>query len=1045
MVVEPLEQRSLLAATIEVLSSSTGSTAVYTSSNGTAFVQGTAVHVRASTSTFEGTGSQDPLKSRISWNFGDETAGSDYNTLPGFNAAHVYDTTGTYTITLTIDDPSSGSPVTDTITVQINADTRSAIHVDSDLGSDISGNGSQGSPYKTLGKADDFLADNTRILFKRGATNTYDVTSEVNFANIDNVLIGNYGTTGAIPTLRWAKQSGGNYVGGAFFNLAPSSNRIQIQSIHFVSASTALDPKDGPYTRGNVADLEGKNILVRDTTFDNLNSYHEATSSTGDGVGILVQDNRQVDGSDDDSLQRYFLFFEGPTDVTVIGNKVNKSWYEIPVRFSKSTRALAYANDLTNLKLTGPSHKGALRMHQGAYQYAAENILTSGSANDFGPLNGGTGDPTGAAAWYVFDGNDVSGSLRLGHGLDGGVVRNNVFRAAPDGTTADVIFVLEDSTGRYASDHKVENVHILHNTSLINSNSAAFLETHEVDIDRVDSLTLLNNLNMGTGSTQDNINVRNNGSGGTGVFTRVDDNVWISDGGQSRFKVGNSGGYASINLSAWNSSGGGNWSPDGDDIARPAGLALDSDDKPTTADVDIAARSDYARFDRDGVLRPATNATAGAVQRSADTTPPAEPTGLTATPSASGILLDWNDNTESDLAGYQVWRAPDLAGPWTNLTPSLLTSSTYNDTAAPAGQASYYLVFAFDTIFNASTSADVSATRPGSTVDIPASHDAQVRDGANASTNYGSSTVMEVKVSGTAGNTREAYLTFSLAGIDSVASAKLKLNGYLTNGTDTVNVTAYEAATTPINEGTITWNNKPGSTGSALATTAVTSTAAHTYEWDLSTWLRDKKRSGASTVTVVLKSAGTTTAIANFSSEEASSGDPVLAVVEADVRIPSADAHVRDGTHANTNFGSNAVMEVKVSTTDFTRETYLKFDLANLGTVGSAKLRLFGYLTGATTPVSVAAYDVASTSWTEGGITWNTKPASTGSALATTSVTSTTGAWYEWDVTSWLQAKKSAGATTASLVLKGTAVADPLVNFTSGEGTSSLPELFITP
>src|SRR3712207_2278893 len=86
---------------------------------------------------------------------------------------------------------------------------------------------------------------------------------------------------------------------------------------------------------------------------------------------------------------------------------------------------------------------------------------------------------------------------------------------------------------------------------------------------------------------------------------------------------------------------------------------------------------------------------------------PAAPSGLTANAAASGITLDWKDNTESDLAGYRVSRADSATGPFTLLTSEPLTISTYTDTAAPTGRASYYRVVAVDRAGNVSASSAV--------------------------------------------------------------------------------------------------------------------------------------------------------------------------------------------------------------------------------------------------------------------------------------------------------------------------------------------------
>jgi hypothetical protein len=91
---------------------------------------------------------------------------------------------------------------------------------------------------------------------------------------------------------------------------------------------------------------------------------------------------------------------------------------------------------------------------------------------------------------------------------------------------------------------------------------------------------------------------------------------------------------------------------------------------------------------------------------------PATPANLTATPSVTGILLQWTANTESNLAGYNVSRASSASGPFTKLNASLLTSPTYNDTTAPQGAVSYYQVVAVNTSSLSSTPATISATAP---------------------------------------------------------------------------------------------------------------------------------------------------------------------------------------------------------------------------------------------------------------------------------------------------------------------------------------------
>ncbi|MFH1371852.1 MAG: glycosyl hydrolase 53 family protein [Planctomycetota bacterium] len=98
---------------------------------------------------------------------------------------------------------------------------------------------------------------------------------------------------------------------------------------------------------------------------------------------------------------------------------------------------------------------------------------------------------------------------------------------------------------------------------------------------------------------------------------------------------------------------------------------------------------------------------------SGDTTPPAAPTGLSATAGVGAILLDWNDNTEGDIAGYNIWRMPS-GGYYEQINGSLVTVSNYTDTDVSIGTTYYYIVRAVDTAFNESdVSNEVSASSAG--------------------------------------------------------------------------------------------------------------------------------------------------------------------------------------------------------------------------------------------------------------------------------------------------------------------------------------------
>ena len=94
-----------------------------------------------------------------------------------------------------------------------------------------------------------------------------------------------------------------------------------------------------------------------------------------------------------------------------------------------------------------------------------------------------------------------------------------------------------------------------------------------------------------------------------------------------------------------------------------------------------------------------------------DTTPPAAPTGLTAVPSNAIVTLDWADNAESDLAGYNVYRGTTSGG-YAKVNSSLVTASTYSDIGLTNGTEYFYVVRSVDNSANESLDSNEAAAIP---------------------------------------------------------------------------------------------------------------------------------------------------------------------------------------------------------------------------------------------------------------------------------------------------------------------------------------------
>ena len=98
----------------------------------------------------------------------------------------------------------------------------------------------------------------------------------------------------------------------------------------------------------------------------------------------------------------------------------------------------------------------------------------------------------------------------------------------------------------------------------------------------------------------------------------------------------------------------------------------------------------------------------------ADTTPPAAPTGLAAMGGNGQVTLDWADNTETDLAGYRVYRgtSSSVSTSGAPLNGALLISSSYTDTTVTNGATYYYVVTAVDTGANTSSASAAASATP---------------------------------------------------------------------------------------------------------------------------------------------------------------------------------------------------------------------------------------------------------------------------------------------------------------------------------------------
>jgi PKD repeat protein len=470
-------------------STSTGTPYAVIAMKDSSITEGHAVHVNGLNSTLNG---GTPLTAKYDWDFGD--AGSRYNTLTGWNAAHVYDAPGNYTVKLTI--TNEGRKIdTATMTVNVSSASRRLIYV-SAAGSD-SNDGSSSRPIRTFGKAVQMATDNVEILFRAG--DTFTTSTGMTVTGRHNMVIGTYGSGKAI-----IKYNGGLIMGAALFTTGSGSDQITIENLTLDSIYTNSGTYEGmPVGVG----IGGTNTTVRGCQFLNL---ADAVNTNRAPVGVMVSDNTAPIG-----LRGYFAWVQG-SDHVYVGNSVADSLYQHVLRDAGSDRILIAKNNFTN-KNTGVD-KGCLTIHKGNYVYITGNTLSTGKLS-IGPLGQGDGlsDPGARLRYVVAEGNTMTGLTLLETGAEHLMLRNNIFKR--DGDAAIEVEAYSSTYGRGVVDCTIVN-----NTAINNSTAGNFVRVDG----NVAGISLVNNLYLAK-------NLVTGGSGSAPVlvydtdlssFRTITNNVW---------------------------------------------------------------------------------------------------------------------------------------------------------------------------------------------------------------------------------------------------------------------------------------------------------------------------------------------------------------------------------------------------------------------------------------------------------------------------------------------------------------------------------------
>lgn len=398
------------------------------------------------------------LNANYSWNFGD--TGSAFNSLTGWNAGHIYDNPGTYTITLTVTND-LGLSSTATSQVTITPSTRTTIYVNT-WGNDANSGLSAAAPIASELRLEQILGSygnsNVNVLFERGET--FNMPYYL-YVLGSNESFGAYGS-GAAPVLM---KTPGDY---GIFYMGSAANQIVIENLTFDSPNTATIYNAPEITATGIY-ANGTNITVRNNTFLNLETALDCYQGPN---GLLVENNSAPSIT---GIRGYFIWMNG-TNGVVLGNTVVNSTRQHIMRssFNSTQDWLIAGNNFTgNNDPYDPNEtvKTTINIREGSDIYISGNTLT-GDAVAFGPeVANGAG---AYADWIVLNGNQILNTqLQLAGGVHHFDARNNFFNLGGMYPAIQIV-----PTNPYYPTQTMADVTIDHNTLLTTSSVAFFLEVY---------------------------------------------------------------------------------------------------------------------------------------------------------------------------------------------------------------------------------------------------------------------------------------------------------------------------------------------------------------------------------------------------------------------------------------------------------------------------------------------------------------------------------------------------------------------------------------
>lgn len=445
-----------------------------------------------------------------SWNFGDLTSGTwgtsnkSKNTDKGPVAAHVYETAGTYTATLTVRNPSDGStvgsPSNFTITVTdpntVFSGTKTTCI---STGSDFTGcpSGAAQVTTSSLSGLPGYTDAGERVLLKRGDTWTLNASPSW-VANNGPVSIGAFGTCSS-PDAETGVCSNapqvtlGSGASGGFLN-AGQMQDWRLADIYFYKSHTSNTVVTGGQDMRHI--LVHKIKSYGGSTFFMYSNFRESDDEYNDAIAMSQC-----------FLDNYYDFpvFVGAERLALIGNKAQNSTTDHIFRVWLGYKLIVAhnilsgsASDKHNLKYHGPTLYGESgQEYVGTYaqvggtmgggmrnrsQFAviANNVFGRGGAQpvSIGPQNDSYNE---RVTDVIFEKNRIITGYGSGAAPNSGTVihggqlsvRNNVYDMTSASTDGLEIILMEKSLATVAPDRiSIFNNTLYSNTSIGNSVSS---------------------------------------------------------------------------------------------------------------------------------------------------------------------------------------------------------------------------------------------------------------------------------------------------------------------------------------------------------------------------------------------------------------------------------------------------------------------------------------------------------------------------------------------------------------------------------------------